>query len=72
LEDAAELGGVRVAAVGRCYRVFRRSGAFWRDDALGQQHNDIVFFNPNFVAAMTSLNVDFAEAFVGEISESLR
>ena len=71
-EDAAELGGVNVATVGRWYRVFRRTGAFWPDDALGQQHYDNALFNPNFLAAVTSLIVDSPEAFLGEISETLR
>jgi len=71
-EDAVELGGVSVATVGRWYRVFRRSGAFWPDDSLGQQHYDTALFNPNFLAAVTSLILDSPEAFLGEISETLR
>ena len=71
-EDAAELGGVSVATVGRWYRVFRRTGAFWPDDALGQKHYDNALFNPDFLVAVTSLIVDSPEAFLGEISETLR
>jgi len=70
--EAAELGGVSVATVGRWYRVFRRTGAFWPDDALGQQHYNNAVFNPNFLVAVTSLIVDSPEAFLGEISETLR
>jgi len=71
-EDAAELGGVSVATVGRWYQVFRRTGAFWPDDALGQQHYDNALFNPNFLAAVTSLIVDSLEALLRDISETLR
>jgi len=66
-EDAAELGGVSVATVGRCYRVFRRTGEFWPDDAVGQKHCDNALFNPDFLIAATSLIVDSPEAFLGEI-----
>jgi len=71
-EDAAELGGVSVATVGRWYQVFRRTGAFWPDDALGQQHYDNALFNPKFLAAVTSLIVDSLEALLRDISETLR
>ena len=70
--EAAERGGVSVATVGRWYRVFRRTGAFWPDDAPGQQHYNNAVFNPNFLVAVTSLIVDSPEAFLGEISETLR
>jgi len=65
--DAGELGGVSVATVGRWYWVFRRTGAFWHDDALSQQHKDKAVFNPNFLVAVTSLIVDSPEAFLCEI-----
>jgi len=71
-EDAAELGGVSVATVGRWYPVFPGTGAFWPDDALGQQHYDNDLFNPNFPVAVTSLIVDSPEAFLGEVSETSR
>ena len=71
-EDAAELGGGSVATVGRWYRLLRRTGAFWLDDALGQKHYDNALFSPNFLVAVTSLIVDSPEAFLGEISETLR
>jgi len=70
--EAAELGGVRVATVGRWYRVFRKTGAFWPDDALGQQQYDNGVLNPNFLVAETSLIIDSPEAFLGEISGTLR
>ena len=72
--EAAELGGMSVATVGRWYLVFRRTGAFFPDDALGQQHYDNAVFNPNFnfLVAVTSLIVDSPEAFLGEISKTLR
>jgi len=70
--EAAELWGVRVATVGRWYRVFRRTGAFWPDDALGQQQYDNGVLNPNFLVAETSLIIDSPEAFLGEISGTLR
>jgi len=71
-EDSAELGGVSVATVGWWYRVFRRTGAFLPEHALGQQHYDNALFNPNFLVAVTSLTVDSPEAFLGEISATLR
>jgi len=70
--EAAELGGVSVATVGRWYRVFSKTGAFWPDDALGQQHYDNAVFNPNLLVAVTSLIVASPDAFLGEISETLR
>jgi len=71
-EEAAKLEGVSVATVHRWSRVFRRTGAFWPDDDLGQQHYENALFNHNNLAAVTSLIVDSPEAFLGEISETLR
>jgi len=65
--EAAVLGGARVATVGRWYRVFRRTGAFWPDNALGQQQYDNGVLNPNFLVAETSLNIDSPEVFLSEI-----
>jgi len=70
--EAAELGGVRVAAVGRWYRVLCRTGAFWLSDALGQQLYDNAVFNPNFLVAVTTLIVDSPKAFLSEILETLQ
>jgi len=70
--EAAELAGVSVATVGRWYRVFRRTGAFRPDDALGQQHHDNAVFNHNLLVAVTSLILDSPEAFLGEILPTLR
>ena len=69
--EAAQLGGVSVATVGWWCRVFRRTGAFWPDDALGQQNYENAVFNPNFLVAVTPLIVDSPEAFLSEISKTL-
>jgi len=70
--EAAELEGVSVATVGRWYRVFRRTGAFWPDEALGQQRHDTAVLNPTFLVVVTSLILDSREAGLGEISKTLR
>jgi len=70
--EAAELNGVSVVTAGRWFRVFRRTGALFRDYALGQRDYENAVFNPTLLVAVTSLIVEFPEAFVGEISETLR
>eukprot|EP00170_Pyropia_yezoensis_P001989 contig_8477_g1993 len=70
--EAARLGGVGSATVWRWLDVYKKTGSFWPDDSLGQRHFDCAVFNPNFLQAVTALIVDSPEAFLGEISVTLR
>lgn len=68
---ARRLSGAGVAIVWRWVDVYRTTGCFWTDDALGQRHDDNALFNPHFLRAVTSLLAGSPEAFLGEISETL-
>lgn len=70
--EAARLSGIGSATVWRWLDVYKKTGAFWPDDALGQRHYDCAVFNPNFLQAVTALIVDSPEAFLGEIGVTLR
>lgn len=70
--DAAHLAGIGTATAQRWLNVYRDTGFFWPDPDLGQRHHDNIRFNPNFLLAVTALIQDRPEAFLCEISQTLR